>query len=181
MARLLHDVQKQGIKTSIDVVSAEQGLFAEKIIPSLKYCNYAIMNEIECCKVTNLAPRNSDGSVNIKNIKTTMEKFIEYGVADKVIIHCCEGGFALGADKKFTAVPSLELPDGYIKGSVGAGDAFAAACLYALYNGYDDCHMLEFASTAAALNLSEEDAVSGMRSKEEIEEISKKFKRRKNI
>lgn len=181
MARLLHDVQKQGIKTSIDVVSAEQGLFAEKIIPSLKYCNYAIMNEIECCKVTNLAPRNSDGSVNIKNIKTTMEKFIEYGVADKVIIHCCEGGFALGADKKFTAVPSLELPDGYIKGSVGAGDAFAAACLYALYNGYDDCHMLEFASAAAALNLSEEDAVSGMRSKEEIEEISKKFKRRKNI
>ena len=110
-----------------------------------------------------------------------MDKFIEYGVSDKVIIQCCEGGFALGADGTFTAVASLELPEGYIKGSVGAGDAFAAACLYALYNAYDDVHMLEFASAAAAMNLSAPDSVSGMRSKEEIEELNRRFKRRKSI
>ena len=63
----------------------------------------------------------------------------------------------------------------------GAGDAFAAACLYALYNDYDDVHMLEFASAAAAMNLSAPDYVSGMRSKEEIEELNRRFKRRKSI
>ena len=181
MARLLHHVQQRGIKTSIDAVSSEQGLFAEKIIPALKYCNYVIMNEIECCNVTGANPRRADGSVNVEAIRKTMEKFIEYGVSDKVIIHCCEGGFALGADGTFTAVASLELPEGYIKGSVGAGDAFAAACLYALYNAYDDVHMLEFASAAAAMNLSAPDSVSGMRSKEEIEELNRRFKRRKSI
>lgn len=74
----------------------------------------------------------------------------------------------------------LRLKD-YIKGSVGAGDAFAAACLYALYNGYDDKHMLEFASAAAAMSLSESDAVSGMRSREEIEALGRKYKRREEI
>ncbi len=181
MARLLHDVQKRGIKTSVDAVSNEQGAYAEKIIPVLKYCNYTIMNEIESCNATGEDPRNDDGTVNVAAIKRTMEKFIEYGVSDKVIVHCCEGGFSLSPDGTFTAVPSLELPNGYIKGSVGAGDAFAAACLYSLYNGYDDRHMLEFASAAAALNLSAEDSVSSMRSKKEIEKINKAFPRRRSI
>lgn len=181
LARLLHNIQKSGIKTSIDAVSAESGLYAEKIIPVLKYCNYTIMNEIESCNVTGQNPRNADGSINIEAIKRTMEKFIEYGVSDKVIVHCCEGGFSLSSDGVFTVVPSLELPEGYIKGSVGAGDAFAAACLYSLYNGYDDRHMLEFASAAAALNLSATDSVSSMRSKKEIEKINKIFPRRKSI
>lgn len=181
LARLLCDVQKHGIKTSIDAVSAENGLYAEKIIPVLKYCNYTIMNEIESCAVTGENPRNSDGSINVDAIKRTMQKFIGYGVSDKVIIHCNEGGFALSPDGAFTVVPSLELPDGYIKGSVGAGDAFAAACLYSLYNGYDDRHMLEFASAAAALNLSAEDSVSSMCCKNDIEKISSTFPRRKSI
>lgn len=181
LARLLRDVQARGIKTSIDAVSDEQGAYAEKIVPVLRYCNYTIMNEIESCNVTGEDPRNADGTVNVNAIKRTMEKFIEYGVSDKVIVHCCEGGFALSPDGTFTVVPSLELPDDYIKGSVGAGDAFAAACLYSLYNGYDDQHMLEFASAAAALNLAAEDSVSSMRSKKEIEKINKAFPRRSSI
>lgn len=181
MARLLCNIQKRGIKTSIDAVSAESELFAEKIIPVLKFCNYVIMNEIECCRVTKLSPRNADGTLNIKNIETTIRRFMDYGVSEKVIVHCCEGGFALDKSGELTFVPSLELPADYIKGSVGAGDAFAAACLYALYNGYDDKHMLEFASAAAAMSLSESDAVSGMRSREEIEALGRKYKRREEI
>ena len=44
--------------------------------------------------------------------------------------------------ESFLAVPSLELPQGFIKGSVGAGDAYAAGCLYGLYNNYDDRRIL---------------------------------------
>ena len=45
MARYLHDVQQQGILTSIDVVSDNSADYGQKIIPALRYCNYAIMNE----------------------------------------------------------------------------------------------------------------------------------------
>lgn len=177
MARLLHDVKAKGIKTSIDVVSEDSERFAAKVIPALKYCSYATMNEVESGKVTGLSPRNADGTLNISNIKHTMEKFFEYGVRDKVIVHCPEGGFIMSRDGIFTAVPSLKLPKGYIKGSVGAGDAFTAGCLYGLYKGFDDKRILEFASAAAACNLSAPDSISGMRSRAYIEDMLKNFEK----
>lgn len=181
MARLLHMISKKGIKTSIDVVSEESDRFREKIIPVLKHCDYAFMNEIESCRVTGLSPRNSDGSVNIENIKKTMLHFLELGVREKVIIHCSEAGFIVDRNGEFTIVPSLELPAGYIKGSVGAGDAFAAASLYGIYKEWDNKHILEFASAAAACNLAEADSISGMRSAKEIEKLSKMYKRKSTI
>ena len=74
----------------------------------------------------------------------------------------------MNAAGEFTAVPSLKLPDGYIKGSVGAGDAFCAGVLYGLTKGMPEKEILEFASGAAACNLSEKDSVSGMRQKADI-------------
>jgi sugar/nucleoside kinase (ribokinase family) len=179
MARLLDKVSKKGIKTSIDVVSSETGLFAQKIIPALKYCDYAILNEIESCKVTGLSPRNEDGTINEENIKTTMEAFIKYGVKDRVIIHCCEAGFMLDAKGNYTVMPSLSLPSGYIKGSVCAGDAYAAACLYGLHNDYDGEKLLEFASCAAACSLSQPDAISGMRGKDEVIKLASIYPKQK--
>lgn len=181
MARLLDMVQKKGIKTSIDAVSEEGDRFKAKIVPALKYCDYVIMNEIECCKVTGLSPRNDDDTVNVENIKKTMEYFLEIGVREKVIIHCVEAGFALDKNGEFTIVPSLKLPDGFIKGSTGAGDAFAAASLYGIYKEWDNKKILEFASAAAACNLTEADSISGMKTAKEIEKMCVEFERRASV
>ena len=67
-----------------------------------------------------------------------MQRLMDYGVNEKVIIHCPEKGFCLDKSGEFTVVNSLKLPKGFIKGSVGAGDAFCAGSLYAIYNGYTD-------------------------------------------
>lgn len=179
MARLLHMVSEKGIKTSIDAVSEEGGRFKEKIVPALKQCDYVIMNEIECCEVTGLSPRKEDGTVHIENIKATMEEFMKLGVREKVIIHCCEAGFLLDKSGEFVIVPSLRLPKGYIKGSVGAGDAFAAACLYGIDKEFDNTKLLEFASAAAACNLAASDSISGMKPRAEIEKMAEEFDRLK--
>lgn len=177
-ARLLHDVSERGIKTSLDAVSADRPDYAEKLIPALKYCNYTIMNESECCAVSGLAPYREDGSLNIDNIKKTLALFMEYGVKEKAIIHCRDAGFMMTAEGEFIMVPSLEIPKSYIKGSVGAGDAFAAGCLYGIYKGMDNQRILEFASACSAANLSQPDAVSGLRSAKEIEELERSFERK---
>lgn len=178
LARLLKEVQGRGIKTSIDVVSNESGRFAEVILPSLKYCDFVIVNEIECCKIAGVEAHFEDGSPNVENIERAMRKLMKCGNCEKIIVHFREGGMCLDRSGELTAVPSLKLPKGYVKGSVGAGDAFAAASLYGLYRGFDDKKLLEFASAAAACNLSEEDSVSGMKSASEVLKMCEAFERR---
>lgn len=177
MARVLHDVQKRGIKTSIDVVSDSSGNFEKKVIPALKYCNYVIINEIECCGIWHLDPRTPSGGVNKANIRLAMEKTLAAGVKDRVVVHCKEMSFAMDSKGNFTEVPSLKVPKEDIKGTVGAGDAFCAGCLYSLYNGYPDRQMLEFASAAAACNLLEANAVDGMKERNEILRLAERYGR----
>ena len=178
MARFLNEVQSAGIKTSIDVVSASEGLFREKVVPALKYTDNAIMNEIEGSGISGIDVRGEDGKIIVDNVKKTMEIIMSKGVSERVIIHCAEAGFCLNNSGEFTVVPSIKLESGYIKGTVGAGDAFCAGCLYGIYHGYDDRKMLEFASGAACCNLSAEDSVGGMRDKEYIFDFLKSHERR---
>ncbi len=177
MARFLHSAQEAGICTSIDAVSDSEGRF-DKVIPALGYTDNAIMNEIEGCGAAGVAPRDGNGALIKENVYRAMEKLMSYGVGQRVIIHCPEAGFILNKSGKFTTVPSLCLPDGFIKGSVGAGDAFCAGCLYGIYKSFTDRQILEFASGAAACNLSAEDSVSGMKPAEEIEKMIKTMKRK---
>ncbi|MBQ7373749.1 MAG: helix-turn-helix domain-containing protein [Clostridia bacterium] len=178
MARFLHSVQKQGVKTSIDVVSStNKSDYAEKVIPSLPYADYVIFNEIECCNTWGIEPRNADGSINLDNVKTAMEKTLASGVGEKVIVHAKEAGFCLSKDGTFSKMGSLIIPTEQIKGSVGAGDAFCAGCLYGIYNDYTDRQILEFASAAAACSLFEANAVDGMKNKSEILKLTKKYGR----
>ena len=144
MARFLREVQEAGILTSIDVVSASDGLFAEKVVPALKYTDNAIMNEIEGSGISGIPARDEGGALIPENIKQTMEIIFSKGVTERVIIHCPEAGFCLNKNGEFTVVPSIQLEKGYIKGTVGAGDAFCAGCLYGIYSGYDDKKILDF-------------------------------------
>ena len=179
MARFLHSVQQKGIKTSIDVVSDSAADYKAKIIPALKYCDYAVMNEVESCMLSDLVPYNEHGKPDIENIRKTMELMASYGVKEKVIIHCKQAGFCLDVPTgNFTVVPSLEIPTEEIKGSVGAGDAYCSGCLYSIYNNFDDKKMLEFASSAAACNLFAENSIDGMKSKTEIEKLAEKYGRK---
>ena len=179
MARFLHNAQREGIKTSIDVVSSTTADYKSTVLPALKYCNYAFLNEVESSMLTDLPPYNEDGSLNMKNIRTTMEFIASCGVSEKVIVHCKSCGFCLDVPTgTFTAVPSLEIPGNLIRGSVGAGDAFCAGSLYAIYNNFDDTRLLEFASAAAAANLFSENSVDGMMPRAELEALMTKYPRK---
>ena len=179
MAALLKAVQERGIKTSIDVVSDSTADYKAKIIPALRYSNYAIMNEIESGMITDLDPYNSDNTLNVANIRKTMETMASLGVKDKIIVHCKEAGFCFDVKSgEFTASPSLNIPKEEIRGSVGAGDAFCAGALYGIYNNFSDKEILDFASSAAACNLFAENSIDGMKSAEEIKNMAAKYGRK---
>ncbi len=171
MSEFLKKAQSKGIKTSIDLVSESSGNFFKVATASLPYCDYVIINEIEAGEIAGIKPRKQDGSLDCDAVKMIIEKLFAFGVKEKVIIHCPEKGFCLDKSGEFTVVPSLKLPDGFIKGSVGAGDAFCAGSLYAIYNGYADSDILSFANLVAISCLSKPDSVSGILPKEKLDEF----------
>ncbi len=179
MARLLANVQKKGIKTSIDVVSDSSGRFKDTVTPTLKYCDYVIINEIEAGRVAEIEPRDENGKLCKENVRLAMKKLLSLGVKDSVIVHSEEGGFLLNSREEFYYVPSLLLPPGYIIGSVGAGDAFCAGCLYGIAKEFNSEEILSYANAAAACNLSAADSVSGMRAEKEVRNLQKELEKAK--
>lgn len=171
MAEFLKSARAKGIKTSIDLVSETSGSFHKIATASLPYCDYVIINEIEAGAIVGVEVRDNEGALIDENVKIAMQKLIEYGVKEKVIIHCPEKGFCLDKSGKVTVVNSLKLPKGFIKGSVGAGDAFCAGSLYAIYHDYSDEEILSFANLVAISCLTAKDSVSGIRRKEELSSL----------
>lgn len=176
MAKTLAKVQRMKIKTSMDVVSENSDRFAKVVIPNLRYCNYFITNEIEAGLVVGINPRKEDGSIDEENVEKICKKLLELGVNDLVVIHAPEAGWAMSRERQFWRVASLKLPKGYIKGTVGAGDAFCAGMLYAIYKGYDIEEGLRIAAAAAACNLSHSNSIDGMKDITAIRELDQLYR-----
>ena len=168
MARLLHTAQQHGIKTSIDVVTESGDRFQRLVCPSLKYTDYCIINEVEAGATTGIELRAADGTLRKENMPAALKKIKELGVSTWAVIHCPEVGFGLDENDQLVEVPSLKLPEGWIKGTVGAGDAFCSGVLYGAWKGQDLRSAIEMGTAAAACSLSEPGATEGMRSAEEI-------------
>lgn len=171
MARFLKSVQDKGIKTSIDAVSDSTTNYGEKIKPTFRYCDYVIINEVECTKAWDIEGTDQNGDPIVPNIRKAMELTLEAGVREKVIVHCKKMSFSLDKSGEFTVCHSLRIPKDKILGSVGAGDSFCAGSLYSLYHGLSDKELLEFSSAAAGCNLFAENSTDGMLPKEEILKI----------
>ena len=168
-ARVLARVQAAGIKTSVDIVSEQSDRFARIVRPALKYCDYCVINEIEGSMATGA---KSD------DLKGICEGLFGLGVRERVVVHCPDVGVTMDRDGEFVRVGSLKLPDGWIKGTVGAGDAFCAGTLYSLLQGFDPEKTLRLASCAAATNLTVADSVSGARSYDETMALDARFGRK---
>lgn len=163
MARLLHMVQQQGIKTSVDVVSEVGDRYKRLVPPALKYTDYFIVNEIEAGKTAGIDLRGENEELLVDRIPQVLSRLKEMGVKEWVVIHAPEGGFGLDSQGQYVKLGSLKLPEGYIKGTVGAGDAFCAGVLYAAYNGDSLEQGIRDGIAAAAMSLAEPGASEAMK------------------
>ena len=168
--KILQKAQEQGIKTSIDLVSENSNRYL-LVLPCLPYTDNLIINETEAGSVTGIEPKRENLTAIAKRLK-------ELGVKDRVIIHTPEVGVC-ASERGVSVVPSYDLPQGFIKGTTGAGDAFCAGALLGIYQDRTDEEILKFASAAAVAALSSADAIGGLRSEREIEELCKNFVRKK--
>lgn len=178
MARTLAEASRRGFITSMDVVSEEGDRFAAVVTPSLRHSDYLIINEIESSRVCGIPARDAGGQIIGANMPRICRALLDAGVRRLVAIHAPEGGWAMGRDGSFCFRPSLKLPAGWIKGTVGAGDAFCAGMLYALNRGDTVERALDIGAAAAACNLRHEGGTEGMGAIAEIERMVAEMPRR---
>lgn len=156
------------MKTSIDVVSEAGERFARLVTPALKYTDYCIINELETQQTTGVLLRGEDGVLHVENMKAALQKLHELGVAKWAVIHCPEIGCGMDENGNYYEFESLKLPKGYIKGTVGAGDAFCAGVLYAAETDMPLPEALKLGACSAAASLSEVSASDGVKTKDEV-------------
>lgn len=163
LARLLRNAQRRGIRTSIDVVTEAGERFRHIVSPALKYADYCVINEAEAQATTGVALMDGAGNLLRENLPAALRRMKELGVSTWAVIHSPEGGFGLDENDQYIEVPGLRLPEGYIQGSVGAGDAFCAGVLYGAWRDMSLREAIKLGTAAAACSLSQPGATEGMR------------------
>ncbi len=175
-ARLLASAQEAGLKTSVDVVSEDGDRFARIVTPALKYVDYCILNEIEAGKTAGFKIRQPDGTLDTVSLRHAAGALLQQGVRELVVIHFPEGSFARTRKGEDVWQSSLNLPEKYIAGTAGAGDAFCAGVLFGLHEGWDLKRCLEAGVCAAAASLSEPTCTGGMKPLAACLALAKKYK-----
>ncbi|MBQ3080037.1 MAG: carbohydrate kinase family protein [Clostridia bacterium] len=167
MAHLLKRIKDKGILTSVDVVSETGNRYQALVPPSLKYTDFFIVNEIEAGKTVGLELRDEKGAINAENVKEALKRLKDMGVSRWAMIHTPEGGWGLDENGVFHESESISLPEGYIQGTVGAGDAFCAGALYAAYKGKGMQEAIRWGNVVAACSLSMPGGTEGVVNMEE--------------
>lgn len=166
---LLKLAKEAGIKTSIDLVSENSNRYS-KALPCLPYVDNIIINEIEAGALVNVTPTDD-------NLIEIAKKIKALGVSERVIIHSPKRAICVSNDKEIN-LPSFDFPNELIVGTTGAGDAFCAGALTAIYEEKSDNEILEFAQSVAVCSLTAVDATSGVREQAQIIEFCKNFRRK---
>lgn len=163
--RILKELKRRGAETAIDLVSENSDRYGlvREVLP---FVDHLIVNEVEAERI---AFGCGEGGRPLREIA---EKLMELGVSKRVVIHMPEKGVSLLSDGTWTECASHKLPEGFIKGKTGAGDAYCAGALVGIYRGFPERKILETGATAALGALSAPGATEGMRSLPKLEEIA---------
>ncbi|MFW5760971.1 MAG: carbohydrate kinase family protein [Cyclobacteriaceae bacterium] len=158
---LFESAQSQGFLTSTDVVSEDSDRFEQVVYPSLPFLDILFVNEYEAEKITGIQLKENE-KVQIQKAEGCAQKLIEAGINKYVIIHFPEGVLAMDRQKNVYRQASIRVPGEEIKGTVGAGDAFAAGVLHGIHEQMPIQQCLKLGVQVAASSLLHAAASNGV-------------------
>ena len=170
----LEKAHRAGLVTTLDMVSTDDPRCREIAESSLPFTDYLVINEIEAGKVTTMELKTAQGT----DVTATVEaakRLLARGVKRQVVIHFTEGAVAASADGSVITQGSLHLPDGFIVGATGAGDAFAAGFLHGVHEGWETSRSLQLAVCSAAACLTHPTPSGGLKPVDECLVLATKF------
>ena len=148
-SRLLENAVRAGMVTSVDMVSAEHPQFREIALAALPWTDHLLVNEIEASRTLGVTLADDDAAA----LADAAAEILRLGVRESVVIHTRHGAVAVSRRDGPVVQPALRLPDGFVRGATGAGDAFAAGMLHGLLDEAPLAHCLHLGICTAAASL----------------------------
>jgi sugar/nucleoside kinase (ribokinase family) len=148
-SQLLQRAKESGLTTSIDAVTCPHDKYGNVLGASLRYVDYCIIADDELAMATKLRVRGGNLALRLDLVRVAIGRLQqEYG-ASTVIVHFPEGAVC-GAGDEFIEQPSLDMPKSDIKGTAGAGDAFAAGFLHGILTNLGQQESMRLGTLVAA-------------------------------
>jgi sugar/nucleoside kinase (ribokinase family) len=161
-AAVLEKARAAGLLTSVDVVTDLGPRLSTVVKPALAHADFFIANELESGAIAGIAAR--DGGVLLRDaLPRIADALLRLGVRRIVVIHAPEGAYWMGRDGDALFQPSLKVPQEFIRGTAGAGDAFASGILYGIHEGWTARRSLELAVANAAMCLGDPTCTAGLK------------------
>jgi sugar/nucleoside kinase (ribokinase family) len=179
-AAVLEAARAAGMETSVDIVTDLSPRLNEVVRPALKHTDYFITNELEAAAVAGRPIRDEAGKLLPQNFDSIADALFGYGVHKAVVVHAPEGGFYKSKGGVGFFKRSLRVPQEFIKGTAGAGDAFCAGVLYGIHAGWSPDQCLILAVANAAQSLSHATCTEGILPLEQTMKLVDKFGFREN-
>lgn len=157
LARTLQSAKAAGFITVSDCVSSSDPSFSKIARAALGHSDVFFVNEFEAGQI--LQRKVEANRVSMTEAGLELKAL---GCPGKVVIHAAPGACSIDATGNITYQGSIKLPQEFIKGATGAGDAFSAGYLFALHENKSEESCLRLAVCTAASSLAHPGASAGV-------------------
>jgi sugar/nucleoside kinase (ribokinase family) len=155
--------KKKGLMTSVDIVSEQSNRYIEIIPPALPYVDLLFLNEFETEMLTGVSILDEEGNLKMENGFHATELLLNLGILQWVIIHFSSGAIAMSKQGEKIYQKGICVPMESIKGTVGAGDAFAAGVLAGIHENWSMEECLVSGVSVAASSLQDVTSTGSIR------------------
>lgn len=149
---VLQRARAAGLSNSLDCVSENSDRFRTVVLPVLPEVDVLFANDFETERLTGIRVER-DGVCDRTAAVAAARALLQAGVRDWAIVHHPAGAQACSTRGETLWQPSVRVPVSEIRGTAGAGDAFAAGVLLGLHEDWPMTKAMELGVCAAASSL----------------------------
>lgn len=153
--RVLKRAKLLGIETNLEMIHLDAELEKALVLPCLPYLSSIIINESEAGALVDIPCKvdGPDSDVDWITLESIARKLITLGVSQLAVIHTPAGSVAADSSGNTWRQGSVKVPVSSIRGTTGAGDAFASGVVYGLHQSWPVQDCLELGVATAAQNI----------------------------
>lgn len=143
---------RHGLFRNLEICSLPAEVIAATCRPSLPHLDSLVINDFEIGALAGTTTVR-DGRTDVAAVRAAMRTVLGMGAMQVIVVHFPAGAIALSRDGVWAEKAPVRVPKAAIKGTNGAGDAFAAGILLTLHDGgtLDQALTLGHAVAAASL------------------------------